>query len=132
MNTIKIVIEKTPDMYSAYAENVEGIYGGGDTPQEAKESILKSIQLLIENNAPENVPSILKGQYTVKYEFDTESLINYLKGIITYPGFETLTGINEKQIAHYSSGLKKPRREQKDKIQIGLHNFAKELLAIEL
>ncbi len=132
MKTIKVVIEKTPDMYSAYAENVEGIYGGGDTPQEAKESILKSIKLLIENNTKENIPSILKGEYTIKYEFDTESLINYLKGIITYPGIERITGVNEKQIAHYSSGLKKPRKEQREKIQNGIHNFAKELLAIEL
>ena len=132
MKTIKVVIEKTPDMYSAYAENVEGIYGGGDTPQEAKESILKSIKLLIENNTKENIPSILKGEYNIKYEFDTESLINYLKGIITYPGIERITGVNEKQIAHYSSGLKKPRKEQREKIQNGIHNFAKELLAIEL
>lgn len=132
MKTIKVVIEKTPDMYSAYAENVEGIYGGGDTPQEAKESILKSIKLLIENNSKENIPNILKGEYDIKYEFDTESLINYLKGIITYPGFEKITGVNEKQIAHYSSGLKKPRKEQREKIQNGIHNFAKELLSIEL
>ncbi|WP_312090117.1 type II toxin-antitoxin system HicB family antitoxin [Chryseobacterium sp.] len=132
MKTIKIAIEKTPDMYSAYAENVEGIYGGGNTPQEAKESILKSIKLLIENNTKENIPSILKGEYNIKYEFDTESLINYLKGIITYPGIERITGVNEKQIAHYSSGLKKPRKEQREKIQNGIHNFAKELLAIEL
>ena len=132
MKTIKVVIEKTPDMYFAYAENVEGIYGGGDTPQEAKESILKSIKLLIENNTKENIPSILKGEYNIKYEFDTESLINYLKGIITYPGIERITGVNEKQIAHYSSGLKKPRKEQREKIQNGIHNFAKELLAIEL
>lgn len=132
MKTIKVVIEKTPDMYSAYAENVEGIYGGGDTPQQAKESILKSIKLLIENNTKENIPTILKGEYDIKYEFDTESLINYLKGIISYPGIEKITGVNEKQIAHYSSGLKKPRKEQREKIQSGIHNFAKELLAIEL
>ena len=55
MKIVKIVIEKTPDMYSAYAENVEGIYGGGNTPQEAKESILKSIKLLIEKNTKENI-----------------------------------------------------------------------------
>ena len=132
MKTVKIIIERSADMYSAYADNVEGIYGGGDTPQEAKESILKSIELLVGNNSSENIPDILKGEYDIKYEFDTESLINYLKKIITYPGFETLTGINEKQIGHYSSGLKKPRKEQKDKIQNGLHKFAKELLAIEL
>ena len=32
-------------MYSAYAENMEGIYGGGNTIEEAKESINTSLKL---------------------------------------------------------------------------------------
>jgi predicted RNase H-like HicB family nuclease len=45
MKAIKIIIEKTKDMYTAYAENTEGIYGGGDTIEEAKASIETSIKL---------------------------------------------------------------------------------------
>jgi hypothetical protein len=40
MKTLRIVIERSADMSSAYAENAEGIYGGGDTVEEAKQSIL--------------------------------------------------------------------------------------------
>ena len=45
MNTIKVVIEKTKDHYSAYAENIDGIFGAGETVVEAKESILSAIKL---------------------------------------------------------------------------------------
>ena len=45
MKAITIIIEKTKDMYTAYAENLEGIYGGGDTIEEAKGSIETSIKL---------------------------------------------------------------------------------------
>jgi hypothetical protein len=45
MKSIKIIIEKTKDMYNAYAVNAEGIYGGGDTIEEAKASIDTSIKL---------------------------------------------------------------------------------------
>jgi hypothetical protein len=45
MKAIKIIIEKTKDMYTAYAENAEGIYGGGNTIEEAKASIDTSIKL---------------------------------------------------------------------------------------
>jgi predicted RNase H-like HicB family nuclease len=45
MKAIKIIIEKTKDMYTAYAENAEGIYGGGETIEEAKASIDTSIKL---------------------------------------------------------------------------------------
>jgi len=45
MKAIKIIIEKTKDMYTAYAENADGIYGGGNTIDEAKASIETSIKL---------------------------------------------------------------------------------------
>jgi len=62
MKTLKIIIERSADMFSAYAENVPGIYGGGDTVEEAKQSILDSIALLKEYNTPDNIPSILEGR----------------------------------------------------------------------
>ena len=34
METIKIIIEKTKDLYSAYAANARGIYAGGHTRAE--------------------------------------------------------------------------------------------------
>ena len=36
METIKVIIIKTKDMYFAYAENTKGIYAGGDTVEEVK------------------------------------------------------------------------------------------------
>jgi len=50
MKKLTIIIEKTKDMYSAYAENMEGIYGGGNTIQEAKESINTSLKLFEKHN----------------------------------------------------------------------------------
>jgi predicted RNase H-like HicB family nuclease len=132
MKNIKVVIERSSDMYSAYAANVEGIYGGGDTPAEAKQSILDAIRLLKENNTPENTPAILKGEYEILYQFDVESLINYYKGIFTNRAFERLTGVNQTLIHQYSTGLKKPRAAQKKKIEEALHLLGQELLAVEL
>ena len=50
MKKIFIKIERTRDCYSAYAENVEGIYAGGDTILELKESVNNSIKLIKEFN----------------------------------------------------------------------------------
>jgi hypothetical protein len=46
MKTVKVIIERSKDMYSAYSENVDGIYGAGYTPKKKKKSILKSISLV--------------------------------------------------------------------------------------
>jgi predicted RNase H-like HicB family nuclease len=45
MKKLTIIIEKTKDLYNAYAENMKGIYGGGNTIEEAKESINTSLKL---------------------------------------------------------------------------------------
>lgn len=132
MKTLKIVIERSEDMFSAYAENVSGIYGGGDTVEEAKQSILDSITLLKEFNAPENVSPLLAGDYEIVYHFDAESFLAYYKGIFTNAALEKITGINQRQLQHYSSGLKKPRQPQLKKIEDGLRRLAAELRAVEL
>ena len=50
MKKLTIIIEKTKDLYSAFAENMEGIYGGGNTIEEAKASINTSINLYEKHN----------------------------------------------------------------------------------
>ncbi|MCL7986447.1 type II toxin-antitoxin system HicB family antitoxin [Sphingobacterium sp. lm-10] len=132
MKTLKIIIERSADMFSAYAENAEGIYGGGDTVEEAKQSILGAIDIIKEEFTPENIPATLKGDYKIIYHFDVESLLNYYKGIFTNSALEKITGINQRQLQHYSSGLKKPRQPQLKKIEEGLHRLAAELQALEL
>ena len=131
MKILKVVIEKTKDNYSAYAENVDGIFGGGESVVEAKESIIKSIKLYKKYNK-NNLPKIFQSEFKLKYRFDTQSLLNYYKGVFTNASLERITGIKQKQIQHYASGLKKPRAAQKIKIQQSLHKLAEELMEVEL
>lgn len=128
-NEIKIIIEKSSDSFGAYSENVSGIFGAGDTADDCKQSILDAIETLKELD---NCPAELKSNYTITYKFDTISLLSYYKGIFSNSAFEKITGINQKQIQHYATGHRKPRPEQREKIEKALHNLGKELLAVEL
>ena len=132
MKKIKIIIEKGEDLYAAYAENIEGIYAAGETVTEAKQSVVNAIELLKKHNTEDHVPSILKGDFELVWKFDTVSLLNYYKGIFTNSALERITGINQKQMQHYASGLKKPRALQAKKIETALHKLGKELLDLEL
>ncbi|CAN5213767.1 helix-turn-helix transcriptional regulator [soil metagenome] len=131
MKKVKIVIERSNDLFSAYAENVNGVYGAGDTVAEAKDSIIKSIELLKKYNKT-NVPAILKSEYSLVFRFDVESFLNYYKGIFTNAALERITGINQKQFQHYATGLKKPRETQIKKIETALHILGRELISVEL
>lgn len=131
MSKIKIVIERSQDLFNAYAVNVEGIYGMGKSVYEAKESILKSIHLYKKYNK-KNLPKILAGEYKLEYKFDVESFLNYYKGIFTNSALERLTGIHQKQIQHYATGLKKPRESQIRKIESAIHQLGNELITLSL
>ncbi|HHU25355.1 MAG TPA: type II toxin-antitoxin system HicB family antitoxin [Bacteroidales bacterium] len=131
MKTIQIIIERSSDSFGAYAKNVKGIYGAGDTVEECKQSILDAIET-IKTFDNDQIPAALKGDYNLVYKFDTESLLQYYKGILSNSAIERLTGINQKLIHQYSTGLKKPRPAQREKIQEGLHRLGRELLEIEL
>ena len=127
---VKIIIEKSVDSFSAYAENVAGIYGQGNTVEEAKKSAIEGLELLKKYN--EKIPAILKSDYEIVFKFDVESFLNFYKKIFTNAALERMTGINQKQFQHYASGLKKPRLAQIKKIETAMHNLGKELIAVEL
>ena len=102
MKIIRIVIERSNDCYWAYAENLDDVSGGGDTVEEAKKEVLNSLELQKE------LGNIANRQYEIRYKYDTESLLQYYKGILNNPAMERITGINQKLIHQYSTGKKKP------------------------
>jgi len=132
MKTITIILEAGKDGFGAYSEGDEGIYGMGDTIQECKQDVQDSIDSIKEFMSKDQIPEVLKGDYQIVYKYDTESFLQYYKGILTNSALERLSGINQKQIHHYASGLRKPSKKTTQKIQTALHDLGSELLSIEL
>ncbi|WP_205600233.1 MULTISPECIES: hypothetical protein [Sphingobacterium] len=54
------------------------------------------------------------------------------ESIFTNAALEKITGINQRQLQHYSSGLKKPRQPQLKKMEERHHHLTAELKALEL
>jgi len=131
METIIITVGASSDHFGAYAENCPGVYGAGNTAEEAKQDVLKGLELFIKYNK-DNLPKILQGKYAIEYKYDVQSFLNYYNKIFTNVALERITGINQKLLHHYSSGLKKPREMQRKKIETALHHLGNELLAVRL
>jgi predicted RNase H-like HicB family nuclease len=66
-NVIYIQIEKSSDCYGAYATNVEGIYGAGDTLPEVKQSIQDGIDSIMKYFETHEIPDALKNEYELVY-----------------------------------------------------------------
>lgn len=77
-------------------------------------------------------PAVFDGEYEITYRFDICALLNYYQGILSFSGLQTITGINQKQLAHYAAGRCKPRPQQVRKIEEGLHALANELRTVSV
>ena len=131
MKTVRAILSKGPDDFGAWLEDLEGVYGAGDTPGEALDNLKESMALYVKHNV--DAPAWLKnGSYRIRHKFDAESVLNYYKGIFTNAALERITGINQKQIQHYASGAKKPRPEQLRKIETAFKKLGAELITVEL
>ena len=122
---IKATIERGNDgMYSAYTDyNLlgYGLLGFGESAEDAMKDFMESYK-----EARDMISE--KGGEAPELEFefywDVASFLDFYSEILSKPGLEKITGINQKQLWHYSSGVITPRSETARKIQNSLHNFA--------
>jgi predicted RNase H-like HicB family nuclease len=131
MKILRAILSKGPDDFGAWFENLDGVYGAGSTVAEAKKNLLDGLAKYARHN--KSAPVWLKRKaYRITYKFDAESILNYYKGVFTNAALERMTGINQRQIQHYASGVKRPRSNQLKKIEHALHALGQELLSVEL
>ena len=126
MEKIVIIIESSSDYYDAYAENCPGIYGAGETVEDARKNVLEGLRLYVEQNK-DNLPDILKGDYGIEFKYDVQSFLKRYSKHLSLSGLEVVTGINQKQLSHYVTGRKSPRKNTVRKIEKSIHDFAKDL-----
>ena len=133
MEKLIIEIGASSNHFGGFATNVDGVYGAGNTLDECKANILEGLRLLIINREKSQalVPEwLINGEYEIEYRYDVQSILNYYANVFTKPALERLTGINQKQLHHYATGLKKPREPQRKKIELALHRLGSELLSV--
>ncbi|OAV75995.1 hypothetical protein Barb7_00359 [Bacteroidales bacterium Barb7] len=132
MEKIIIVVGASSDSFGAYGENIDCMFGCGDTPEEAIENAKEGLRMAINSWTEEQIPDILKGEYEFDYKYDTQSILKHYLGIFTDPALKRITGINPKQLHHYASGLKKPREMQRKKIETALNRLGGQLASMKL
>ncbi len=125
---VKVIVERGIDnKYSAYMDYYEldfGLAGFGDTAKDAIADFYEAYEQEKRMSAKEDkkIPELI---FDIRY--DVSSFLDYFSGILSKSGLETITGINQKQLWHYSSGLRKPRHNTVVQIEKSLHEFAEGL-----
>ena len=134
MRKVIVTVELAPSNYAAFLESLPGCVSTGGTFDELKKNIKEAVELHLDGMREDgdNIPGEFNGDYELVFHFDTQSLLQHYNGIFTNAALERLTGINQRQLYHYASGISKPRPEQAKKIELALHKLGRELLVVEL
>ena len=103
-----------------------------DLQREARASLEFHVQGMLADG--DEVPQWLAdGDYEFVYNYaDTAALLRSSERFATMAAISRATGINQRQLSHYATGLKKPRLKQRQRIVEGLHKIGRELIALSL
>ena len=133
MEKVVVNVARTEAGYGCSCDILPGwVVAGSKDFEEFKKEVKESIDLYVKwaKEDGDKYPSVFDGEYEIIYKFDVASLLEYYRGIFSFSALQTITGINQKQLCHYASGIKKPRPKQAQKIAEGLHRLAKELITV--
>ena len=132
MKQIHITLELGKDGYGVWFEELPHVFGFGETVEAAKTDAKAALEgyIVALSKCNQPIPEILQGEYELVFQFDVEALLKYIDGTVTKTALAKAAGINPAQLSHYSSGLKKPRKQQREKIIAGLHKLGKDLLSV--
>ena len=135
MGKIVVTVGMTEKNYSAHVNVGDGIaVATGKTFEELKKQMNEAVDFHLEGMREDGdeIPEVFNSEYELVFLFYPDSLLRHYSGIFTNAALERLTGINQRQIQRYASGVSKPRESQAKKIEEALHNLGRELLAVEL
>ena len=120
------------DSFGAYSENCEGIYAAGGTVEECKKDVEVAIALIKKNLPEERWPEQIKGDYTLVWHYDIQSLFALLwRFVISLRIGETYRHTSKTTVVIYARTFK-PRIQQKQRIEKALHSFANELADVSV
>lgn len=129
MKTVTAIIETGADrrvsIYISDPDYPYGIIGTGDTVKDALQDFREGYEDMRETI--EQTGNTFE-EAEVVFRYDVPSFLQEFAYAFTLAGLQRITGINQKQLGHYVSGLRKPSSKTIRKMEEGIHRFC-ELLS---
>ena len=118
--------------YGIYAPDFKGLFGYGETEEEAKESLCDAIESQIEyyEENGKDVPEALQGNTEFEYHYDISAFFKAFPFINT-SAFARAIGINPSLMRKYKERIAFAGDKQKAIIQVGLNAIVKKLSTVQ-
>ncbi len=120
---IEIGKDSTYDIYTNDNNLGFMLLGQGKTIEEAKADFLRNRDELVELYKK-------RGEHfdfdhlEFEYKYDTKSFLKYSPFTLTW--LSSATGINKKQLSHYSTGVRNPSKATMEKIRSAIESFVRD------
>ena len=120
--------------YGASIDILPGCVAVASSFKEVRENMEAAVAMHLssmrEDGAP--IPDAFSGEYELVYKLDTPALLATYDGILTKSAIARLSGINEKRLWLYATGIKKPRPAQREKITRAFRELGQKLINVAL
>jgi predicted RNase H-like HicB family nuclease len=137
MEKIRVLVGWCNKNYSAATDDYARLNGlviaTGNTFEGLKKEFASALRFHVEGCVADgdSLPEwLLSGDYQLEYELATSALLHQLDGILTRSAIARVSGINERQLGHYASGIRNPRPEKRKQIVDGIHQISRELASV--
>ncbi len=120
---IEIGKDSTYDIYTNDNRLGFMLLGQGKTIEEAKADFLHNRDELVELYKKRGERFDFD-HLEFEYKYDTKSFLKYSPFTLTW--LSSATGINKKQLSHYSTGVRNPSKATMEKIRSAIENFVRD------
>jgi predicted RNase H-like HicB family nuclease len=130
---VDLIIEASATGFGIFGEDFP-FTSYGDTINAAKadmEEILKTMLAFYKEEGKPVPASINNGHLEFVYHYDIASIFKHF-GVLDASAFAKRIGMNASLLRQYKTGKTLASSKQKEKIEKGLHELGKELLALRL
>lgn len=130
MKKVKVFIEMSEYGYSAYMDDTPLDYSCIGEGKTVEETIADFYTAYAEMRDYYHQQGREFEEVELEFFYDTASFLQAFVKAFSLAGLERITGVNQTQLGHYLHGRSKPSRKTIERIENGVHGFAKDLMAI--
>ena len=134
MKKVKINVDWDENYGAAPADENIACVVTGKTFEEMKQNMEDALRRHIEwmQEEGDELPAALAGEYELEYELTGRALIHCAEALVSRSALSKASGINERQLGHYSTGVSIPRPRQIERMRAGLRSIIMQLSALSL
>lgn len=134
MKKVKINVDWDENYGAAPADENIACVVTGKTFEEMKQNMKDALRRHIEwmQEEGDELPAALAGEYELEYELTGRALIHCAEALVSRSALSKASGINERQLGHYSTGVSIPRPRQIERMRAGLRSIIMQLSALSL